>query len=219
MKRKTYNRFRWVFDGLLLHRIPYLSHILNQKVYNNEFFDDANQMKVKTAKQVAAIINSFFDYNTIFDIGCGMGLYINEFRKIGKMVLGCDYSDSAIKMASKDFLVFKADVTKPILVNQIFDLVMCFEVAEHIHTRYSSQLVSNCTAFGNTVIFTAAPVGQGGVGHINEQPYEFWIDLFEKHNFRYNRPLSEAVRKILHEEYVVDWLANNFMCFERNVVQ
>ncbi len=219
MKRKTYNRFRRVFDGLLLLRIPYLSHIITQNVYDNEFFDDANKMKLKTAKQVAAVINSFFDYNTIFDIGCGMGLYINEFRKFGKMVLGCDYSDSAVKMASKDFLVFKADVTKPILVNQIFDLVMCFEVAEHIHTRYSSQLVSNCTAFGNIVIFTAAPVGQGGVGHINEQPNEFWIDLFVKHKFHYNRSLSEAVRNKLQEEYVVNWLANNFMCFERNIVQ
>lgn len=219
MKRKTYNRFRRLFDGLLLLRMPYLSHIITQKVYDSEFFDDANQMKVKTAEQVAAVINSFFNFNTLFDIGCGMGLYTNELCKFRKMVLGCDYSDSAVKMASKDFLVFKADVTKPILVNQIFDLVMCFEVAEHIHPRYSSQLVSNCTAFGNTVIFTAAPVGQGGVGHINEQPYEFWIDLFEKHNFRYNRPLSEAVRKKMQDEDIVPWLANNFMCFERNIVQ
>lgn len=215
MKRKTYNRFRLIFDGLLKLRIPILSRLIIQSVYDDEFYDDANQMKAKTAKQVAKVINSYFEYETVFDIGCGMGLYINELRKTGKTVLGCDYSDAAVQIANEELKVFKADATKPIHIDDTFDLVMCFEVAEHIQTQYSRQLVTNCTSYADTVIFTAAPVGQGGVGHINEQPFDFWINLFENEDFQYNRSLSESVRKKMQAEEIVPWLAKNFMCFER----
>lgn len=215
MKRKTYNRFHLIFDGLLKLRIPILSRLIIQSIYDDEFYDDANQMKVKTAEQVAKVINSFFKYDTLFDIGCGMGLYINELRKTGKTVLGCDYSDAAVQIAPEEVEVFKADATKPIHIDKTFDLVMCFEVAEHIQTQLSQQLVTNCTSYADTVIFTAAPVGQGGVGHINEQPYDFWINLFENEDFQYNRSLSESVRSKMQDEDIVPWLANNFMCFKR----
>lgn len=218
MKRKIYNKFGRIFDFIMKKRIPIISGFLIQKIYDQNFFDHANQLKVQTARQVIRIINSFFDFETVFDIGCGMGLYINEFYKIGKNVLGCDFSNDAIKMSSTEFLVFKADVSKQIILNQKFDLVMCFEVAEHIHKNYSKQLVINCTEYTDRVIFTAAPIGQGGVGHINEQPFEFWINLFKKRNFMYNQTLSVKIQKKLKEENVVEWLSNNFMCFEKIIV-
>ncbi|MCA9789386.1 MAG: hypothetical protein KC462_06410, partial [Cyanobacteria bacterium HKST-UBA05] len=64
--------------------------------------------------------------------------------------------------------------TKPIRFNQTFDLAMCVEIAEHIPNRCSRQLVKTLTKASDTVFFTAAPPGQGGVGHINEQPQAFW---------------------------------------------
>ncbi|MDP6339529.1 MAG: class I SAM-dependent methyltransferase [Candidatus Marinimicrobia bacterium] len=215
MKRKTYNRFQIILNPIIKARIPIISHFFMEKVYDKYFFDHANQLKDNTVSEVASIINLFFDFQTVFDIGCGMGLYINELFKNGKTVTGCDFSKDAIQMASKDFLIFYADVTKPIILNQRFDLVICFEVAEHIHTKYSNQLVINCTKYSNKVLFTAAPTGQGGVGHINEQPYDFWINLFKKQNFNYDQSLSVNIRKKLQEERVVDWLSNNFMVFEK----
>ena len=215
MKRKTYSRYRQILDFIVKIRVPFLSSFIVKKIYDQHFFEDANQLKIKTAEQVASVVNTFFDFRTVFDIGCGMGLYINELFKTGKVVMGCDYSADAIKMSCKDFLIFQADISKPIILNQRFDLVMCFEVAEHIHQIYSKQLVSNCTEYSDRVIFTAVPIGQGGVGHINEQPYEFWINLFEQRSFAYNQTLSEDIRKKLRDNNVVDWLSNNFMCFER----
>ncbi|GAH95220.1 unnamed protein product, partial [marine sediment metagenome] len=35
----------------------------------------------------------------------------------------------------------------------------------------------------------------------------------------YKPGICNTIRKKLQEELFVDWLANNFMCFERNIVQ
>jgi 2-polyprenyl-3-methyl-5-hydroxy-6-metoxy-1,4-benzoquinol methylase len=163
---------------------------------------------------VVEIINSNFVFNSVFDIGCGMGIYIEHLKQMGKDVLGCD-SSAAAQRSSKDFIIFSADATQPIFLKKKYDLVICFEVAEHIKTKHSRPLVKNCTNNSDIILFTAAPVGQGGVGHINEQPYDFWITLFEEMNFKYNTELSEKIRNSMKKENVVYWIANNFMCFSR----
>ena len=213
MKRKIYNKFKPFFDYLLEGEIPIVSDFMRSKIYDKAFFEHANKLKILSSKKVSKIISSYYEFKTVFDIGCGMGLYIDELKRLGKDVLGCDVSKAAIKMGSEVLTIFQADVTKPIKLDQKFDLVICFEVAEHINNRYSKQLVKNCTDFSDTVLFTAAPIGQGGVGHINEQPYEFWINIFKEFNFKYERDLSERIREEMQRENVVYWIANNFMGF------
>jgi len=191
-----------------------LTKFIRRKIYDDDFFKDANELKLLSARKVAEIINSYFEFNSVFDIGCGIGIYIKILNEMGKDVIGCDLSSFA-QQYSKDFTIFSADVTQPIYLKKKYDIVICFEVAEHIMTKYSRQLVINCTYNSDTVLFTAAPVGQGGVGHINEQPYNFWINLFEKMNFIYKGELSEKIRDQMKKENVVYWIANNFMCFSK----
>lgn len=214
MRKYTYDRHKTFFDFCLGHNIPYLTRFIRRRIYDDDFFKDANELKLLSAGKVAKIINSNFVFNSVFDIGCGVGIYIKEFKKMGKDVIGCD-SSSVAQQYSKDFIIFSADVTQPIFLKKKYDIVICFEVAEHIMTQYSRQLVKNCTNNSDIVLFTAAPIGQGGVGHINEQPYDFWVDLFEEMNFKYNVELSEKIRDQMKKEDVVYWIANNFMCFSK----
>jgi len=215
MKKVIYKKYRNWFDLVLKLNIPYFSSYIQNKIYDKSFFDDANELKKKSSKKVAEIIDSFFQFKSVLDIGCGCGIYIEEFKKLGKDVLGCDSSIDAIRIASKDFTLFYCDVSKPIYLNRKFDLVMCFEVAEHIRKKHSSQLVKSCTQYSDTVIFTAAPPGQGGIGHINEQPYDFWKHLFKKNQFQYNHEFSERVKTVMKKQNVVNWIANNFMVFRK----
>lgn len=216
MKKEVYKRYRRWLDLLLKLKIPFFSQYVQDKTYDHLFYEDANELKKQSSEKVAEIIDSFFNFHSVLDIGCGCGLYIEELHRLGKEVLGCDASSDAINIAPKEFTVFYCDVTKPLILNRKFDLVICIEVAEHIKKKYSPQLVKNCTSYGDTVVFTAAPKGQGGVGHINEQPYEFWIRLFEENHFQYDRDLSEQVRTVMKEKNVVEWIANNFMSFNRS---
>lgn len=214
MRGIIYDKYHKFLDIFLKADIHFLNKYIGNKLYDKNFFIDSNKLKVSSAQKLAKIINENFIFHSVFDIGCGIGLYLNEFFKLNKEVLGCDFSLDGIGMSPKEFTIFYADITKPIILNRKYDLVICFEVAEHINERYSAQLVSNCIKNGKIILFTAAVPGQGGVGHINEKPKLFWIKLFKKFNFEYNENLSRKVRTIMESDDIVQWLAKNFMCFQ-----
>lgn len=213
MDHSSYKRLRLLYDVVLKTGIPFLGDYVAGKLYDEEYYTEGNELKSCSAKKVAEILDAFISFDSVFDIGCGTGLYLYELHKLGKEALGCDSSAAAIEMAPKSFVVFQADATQPIRVNRRFDLVLCFEVAEHIRRACSEQLVVNCVKGGDVVCFTAAPPGQKGVGHINEQPYQFWIDLFIAQSYRLESTLSERIRSRMRTERVVSWIADNFMVF------
>lgn len=214
MKKNKYDKRKRIIDLLLKYEIPVFSKLVHKRVYDIDFFIDANQLKIQSSAVIADILCELIDFKTVFDIGCGMGLYITELGKRGKMCVGCDASPDGVLLASPDVIVFLSDATKILLLNKKYDIVICFEVAEHIPKRHSRKLVSNCTSNGRRVLFTAAPPGQGGVGHINEQPYAFWINIFEDYGYNYNMKLSNKLREAMLSKNVVSWIANNIMVFD-----
>jgi len=213
MIKQEYERNSKLYELLLKLDIPFISKFVLNKIYDTEFFLEGEKFKKDSASKVAEIINEHVAFNSVFDVGCGMGIYLEEFHRLGKEAFGCDFSVEGLRITPKQFTAFQADATKPITLNRKFDLLICFEVAEHIHKKYSKQLVTNCIRNSDTVLFTAAPVGQGGVGHINEQPYEFWIDLFVEQGFALDNGLTEQMRAQMKKENVVFWIANNLMLF------
>ncbi|PKN13215.1 MAG: hypothetical protein CVU69_02625 [Deltaproteobacteria bacterium HGW-Deltaproteobacteria-4] len=213
MIKQQYDQNKKLYEFIINSNIPYISKSILNKIYDQDFFVQGGKLKKESAAKVAQIIDEHIDFSSLFDIGCGMGIYLEEFHRLGKDVLGCDFSADGLRLAPKEFTVFQADATKPVLLNRKYDVVACFEVAEHIPTRHSRQLVSNCINNGRAVLFTSAPVGQGGIGHINEQPYEFWIDIFKDKGFSYQEKLSHTIREQMKSENVVWWIANNLMFF------
>jgi len=214
MIKQEYDKRSGLYEFLIKIDIPIITNAVLNKVYDKDFFLEGERLKKDSACKVAEIINANIAFNSVFDIGCGMGIYLEEFHRLGKESLGCDFSVDSLRISPKQFTIFQADATRPILLNKKFDLVVCFEVAEHIQKKYSRQLVTNCTNNSDTVLFTAAPVGQGGVGHINEQPYEFWINLFSEQGFSLDHDLSLAMRSQMKKQEVVFWIANNLMLFK-----
>jgi hypothetical protein len=68
-------------------------------------------------------------------------------------------------------------------LGRTYDLVQSLEVAEHLHETQASNFVKSLTRHGSVVLFSAAPPGQGGHGHINERPYDYWRQLFEQEGY------------------------------------
>ena len=213
MIKKDYDKNRKLYEFFLKLGIPILNDFILKKIYDRDFFLEGETLKQDSAAKVAEVISRSIDFHSVFDIGCGMGIYLEQFRRIGKETLGCDFSVDGLGASSQSLTIFQADATKPISLNRKYDLLICFEVAEHILNKHSHQLVKNCTKNGRTILFTAAPVGQGGVGHINEHPYEFWISLFKKEGFSYDIETSASLRTEMKNDNVVFWIANNLMLF------
>jgi hypothetical protein len=87
-------------------------------------------------------------------------------------------SGIAIKSSETQELIRQHDLRYPLDLNHGFDLVWCFEVAEHIHPKFVETFVDNLTRHSKLVAMSAAPPGQGGEGHFNEQPQSYWEQKF-----------------------------------------
>ena len=95
-----------------------------------------------------------------------------------------------------------------------FDVAICIEVAEHLPKRVAPALVEGLAAMSDRVLFTAAQPGQGGTHHVNEQPREFWLDLFARHGLR-ESPLGESLRADIGGIPEPEWMAQNLLLLAR----
>jgi hypothetical protein len=98
----------------------------------------------------------------------------------------------------------RQDLTQPIDLGIQADLVVCLEVAEHLPPEAAPVLVDTLCRHGKRILFSAAPPGQGGTGHLNEQPPAYWAELFARHGYRY----QDIVRHRLSPE-VSPWYRHN----------
>lgn len=215
MRRHIYIQYKVIIDFLLNSRVELIRNIAAKLVYDEIFYKEPHDFKSRSAQAIAQIIVNKFSCKSVFDIGCGVGLFIAEIGKMGVSVLGCDSSDAAIKNKCAEVDIFKADASKRIAVGKKFDIVICFEVAEHLPENASFQLVENCVRHSEKILFTAAPPGQSGVGHINEQPCDYWIEKFAALGYYHNKDVSNELSLEMRNQNVVKWIADNIMYYEK----
>ncbi len=179
--------------------------------YDDAFFKQRNNPSdIKMFKGMFLLFNSVFEPASVVELGCATGLLLLNFKEKGVDVQGYDVGEAALKYAKDQSIVEVHDCTQPIPFKKLYDLAICLEVAEHVPTHCSEGLVDNLArATSKAVIFSAAPVGQGGVGHINEQPWPFWMELWEARGWREDVRLGKAIRLALMLLGAHSWYVNN----------
>lgn len=184
-------------------------------IYSKKYFDIENGMTLPTAKDVVEILMEEFKPKSVADVGCGTGVYLREFQKKGIKIKGYDASRNAMEGAfiNKSLIEFQ-DLTKE-LISKRHDLVISFETGEHIPKEYSDIFVKNITKLGNIVVFSASQPYQGGRYHVNEQPSEYWIKIFEQNSFRYIPKKTKILRKKFEDRKCVWWLPKNALVFQK----
>ena len=109
-----------------------------------------------------------------------------------------------------------ADLEKHLPINEISllnpDLVICLEVAEHLSETRAESFIHELSLIAKTIIFSAAIIGQGGTNHINEQPHEYWHNLFEKNGFEKKEDLREIVQELENVEW---WYKQNIFTYTK----
>lgn len=163
------------------------------------------------ANRLAEWCVNHLEFKTVFDVGCGPGIYVDSFEAKGFECLGIDI-DLRIKKQSnliqEDLFVF----------NHSADLVLCLEVAEHIESSKSSLIVEKINSFlnpGGYLIWSAAHPGQGGSGHINCQPKEFWKHLLMDQELIHCLEFENNMIQFLKKGYHMGWFIQNAMVFQK----
>ena len=108
------------------------------------------------------------------------------------------------------------DLEKTLSCGRKFDLVICLEVAEHLHEQAAERFVADLVEHGDTILFFAGIPHQGGHHHVNEQFPDYWAEIFAKHDFL---PLDFIRGRIWNDDTVHWWFRQNIVLFaHRNVV-
>lgn len=153
--------------------------------YDQTFFDYVTAGAVRSAERLLPLLQETFGCGSVLDVGCGQGAWLSVWQRLGVAdVTGLDgdYVDRQ-KLLIPDGQFHPADLANPFDLGRRFDLVMSLEVAEHLPAACSDAFVASLVRHGDLVLFSAAPKGQGGHDHINEQDYDYWRRRFAAHGF------------------------------------
>jgi len=183
----------------------------HNEIYSAAYFaSDVEGAAVKSARPMASSIVSLCKPATVIDVGCGTGALLSAFRELGCSVNGLEYAEGGLAYCrARGLNVAKFDIEHDSVssaqLTKKYDVVTSFEVAEHLPARHADRFTALLASLSPLIVMSAAPPGQGGTDHVNEQPRSYWIDKFK----RRGRSYDEAMSKRLAD----DWAAANVAPF------
>lgn len=126
---------------------------------------------------------------TIVEFGAAGGWFTSEFFKRGYHIWGFDGAESGLAKCfdRKIFFADAQDFRKPMAEPyRKFDIALCTEVAGHIEPPFSAMLVSNLVKHSDVIWWSSEEVGvtKPHLHHPNEQPYQYWINIFEFYGYK-----------------------------------
>lgn len=151
------------------------------------------------------------------DVGCGSGAYAAEAIRREHPTVGLEKSRAGRLLARRqgvDCRRFDLRRSLPAFDDVSFDLAYCFEVAEHLPVELGESLVDAICSLAQKVVFSAAQPGQGGTGHINEQPADYWHARFASRGFHHDLSASKAICESFERSGVwAPWLRSNTVVY------
>ena len=164
---------------------------------------------------VAEAIVSIVPFRTVLDVGCANGFLVESFLEAGKEARGIELSPHVVEVLPPR-LLDAIEVGDFAAARGSWDLVCCTEMAEHIPPERSRELVRKLTSLATeSIYFTAAPVGQGGHGHINCRSHLEWLDWFALEGWIFD-VRSHELRMRLEKLEHARWLIGNSALLRRD---
>jgi len=147
---------------------------------------------------LASIVNRYPKAKTFIDIGCGPGAQVKVAKSLGLRAVGVDGDPKMAKLGHVELIDFsKTKVEKSELrflpKREYFDIGWSTEFLEHIDAEYIENFMP-LFALCRVVVITHATPGQGGYHHVNEQLFEYWEEIFDRHGLVHSEELTDLIR-------------------------
>jgi SAM-dependent methyltransferase len=217
MKPKGSTWRRYIRGMLGTHISRFGERIGNEKlIYNRLHFWHFHEAAIENAPRViGAMLAELPDARRWADVGCGSGAYAAELKRRGKEVIACEYGKFGKKLAASqgvDCRPFDLMKDPPAEMSPPFDVAYCFEVIEHVPEQMSFRLLDFLVSIAPVIVLSGAHPGQGGTGHINEKPKEFWIEQLKLRNMIFDPAVTEKIVKRFRDAAITaTWLQDNLI--------
>ena len=188
--------------------------------YSPEFYESVANRGLITAEICAGVLKGYFRPKSLLDIGAGNGGWSYTFARSFSSIETVTVIDLEIRNSThiknlrklkslKFFTPVAQDLSvEQRLPNEVFDLIICLEVLEHLPKESSELLSRKFAEKGRFLLFSAAVPGQGGTNHINEQPFVYWQNLLRQNGFF---PLDVLRKKLSKNSRVPDYYKDNIV--------
>jgi len=188
------------FKGTVVRRFDISPAYYNKEYYLGEkgeyrYVTSSSRLR-KLLLKLAAFYRSLyikllFNPKTLLDVGCGTGELVCVLRKLGVDARGLELSQDALALAKaevKPFLV-KADIAKIPFKNDSFEIVVSFDVLEHVERCHLQKVINETVRVAKKYIlhkiFTQENTFLNWLhaddpSHVSVFPQGFWERLFIK---------------------------------------
>lgn len=158
---------------------------MSRHVYSSEFFDYIDTGSRASARTVSGLLLGQLKIDSLLDVGSGHGAWAAEWLRAGVADIAAVDGDyvKAEQLTIPGDKFIAHDLTQPLDLKRRFDLVQSLEVAEHISAEHAEGFIDNLVRHGDVILFSAAVPNQGGEHHVNEQPPQYWRELFARRGY------------------------------------
>lgn len=176
-------------------------------------YDQVYNEEKPFADRLAQWVKMYLNPKEALDLGCGPGIHTYALNENEVPCIGIDIDE---RVDEKNYL--RQESLLDLNGKYTADLVICFEVAEHIDPTYNDEIVNQIyqsMKSGSVLMFTAAQPGQGGVGHINNRHKSYWKNKFEQIGLIYDEQIVKDCVDFCKQGYHMGWFINNLLCFKK----
>lgn len=200
--------------------ITHGGRIFGRLFYGDWFYKICEKDNAKSHPVIARALVAALAPDHVVDFGCGDGSLLSEFAKAGVGGIGYEFSKAGLRRCQKRGVsAVELDFRKHILPTPLPKgaVVVCLEVAEHLPREDADFLIVllSCCEGSKWLVFAAATPGQGGEGHLNEQPHDYWRAKLEAQDWRFSSSFTEHQRAIWRKGGVAFYYWQNLQIFER----
>lgn len=162
----------------------------------------------KRFQQISKEIIKIFNPETILDAGCAKGYLVRAFRQFGASAYGVDVSEYAISQAPeniKDY-VQQGLIQELPYPNDLFDMVICRDVMEHIPEKEVDKVFSEfsrvCKKYIVILVLTKYIDWDVDKSHITIKPKHWWEEKLSKY-FTIEKVEDRFNPKVFNHDYLI----------------
>jgi SAM-dependent methyltransferase len=185
--------------------------------YDDAFFRYVNRSALRSARRLIPLLLRQIPVDSVLDVGCGQGAWLAIWKELGvPEIVGIDgsYVDATRLLIPTDAFV-PHDLCLSFDLGRRFSIVQSLEVAEHLPESSAGTFIQSLVRHGDIVLFSAAPKGQGGDHHVNEQEYEYWRGHFSQHGYR---AIDFVRRRLTSDRDVAPWYRFNTVLYASDAI-